>query len=112
MNFNTLRLFGENGFKTIAPEKFPDAADFCKERALNSLDVRFSVLADCFRISYGVWTEGEGGAATAEDSNLLEQAWILQLPSIVDATEVEEGVALASHLLDDLRAIAASRRNF
>lgn len=112
MDFSTLGRFSTGGFADLAPEQFPEAASFCFEWSINHFDVRYQVIAGCFELSYKFWSEGEGGVCAQVDSDLLEAAWKERLPSIIDASDVEEGTTLATALLDEIRVLAAGKFPF
>lgn len=88
----------------IPPERFAEAAEFCRSWGLNHADGRFIVLERCFCISSELWSPGESGAAIASEAATLLSAWQRELPGILDASE-EEATILAQHLEEELRVI-------
>ena len=110
LSLDKLRRFSSHGYDELAPDKFLEAAEFCREWGINSSDVRYVVLERCFQLSQSLWGPDEEAAASSSDAEALERVWRADLSDVLNAATVDEGVVLALHLEDEIRSVLAAAR--
>jgi len=107
MSLERLRQLAED-FRSVPSADFDELADVCRDLAINRLDVRYMVLAECLRLSASFWGPGEGGAVSSNFADALSRIWTAYLPGILRASSEEEGTAVALALREELNVLGAS----
>ena len=101
MTLSRLQQLAED-FSDISPSEFEDLAESCRDLAINRLDVRFMILAECFRLSWDLWGDGDGAAVTQGFADALRRIWADYLPGVLQAATEEEGTAVSLALREEL----------
>jgi hypothetical protein len=107
MDINQLQQLADN-FSSVPPSEFEELAESCRETSINKLDVRYMILAECFRLSASFWGEGDSGAVSYGFANELRSTWDRYFSSILQETSEEAGTRLALALKEELITLGNS----
>jgi hypothetical protein len=104
MDINQLQQLADT-FSSVPPSQFEELADSCRELGINRLEVRYMVLAECFRLSASFWGDGDSGAVSYGFANAFRETWDRYFSSILQEPSEEAGTYLALALKEELVAL-------
>jgi hypothetical protein len=84
-----LRQLAED-FASVPADQFEDLAQVCRETSVNQVDTRYFVLAECFNLTRGFFTEGDVGFVGPRFWQSVIRIWGDYLSAILDAELVTE----------------------
>ena len=104
MDINQLQRLADD-FESVPPDTYEEIAASCRELGINRLDVRFFILAECFRLSASFWGDDDNGAVAYGFAKEHQAVWHRYFQSILREESEEAGTHLALALKEELVAL-------
>jgi len=93
------------GLASFPPDRLADLAEACLQTGVALSDMRFVVLADCWRMLDEYWDSG--GIQTADVAELDEMLGSL-LPWVLNEPDPDAAKQLAQHLHEEMKLFVAA----